>query len=91
MKENTGYIMVDATGVDLASSSAQTVTGIYAKLQAAIKTKKAVLLCGLVNGTAPVSPTFVQVTPGASDTITMTGFAAVVASDDSVTPACDNT
>lgn len=41
---NGGYILVDAAGLDLSDSTSQTVTGLYAKLIAAMKTGKPILV-----------------------------------------------
>lgn len=63
-----GYILVDATGAAL--STGGTVTGLYKKLQDAIKTGKFVLLTGVkyVSGGATYSPIPVALTQG-SDVI----------------------
>lgn len=84
---NSGYIMVDATGLDVSNGEAQTVPGLYQKLIDARATGKAVMIVGAVNGDAEISPAFVTVTEGAGETFTLGSFTAVVASDDSVTPA----
>lgn len=83
---NSGYIMVDVTGLDVSDGEAQTVPGLYARLDAAKSTGKAIMLCGAVNGESPISPAFVTLTEGAGDTFTLGAFTAIVASDDSVTP-----
>lgn len=84
---NGGYIMVDATGLDVSvTDDSQTVTGLYDRLEEAITTGKPVMLCGAVNGDSPVSPAFVTVSEGAGASFTLGTFTAVVASDDSVTP-----
>lgn len=83
---NSGYIMVDATGLDVSNSEEQTVTGLYARLEAARETGKPIVLYGAMNGDSEISPAFVTVTEGAGDTFTLGSFTAIVASDDSVTP-----
>ena len=57
-----GYILVDATGAYL--STGGTVTGLYKKLQDAIKTGKFVLLTGVkyVSGGATYTPIPVSLT-----------------------------
>lgn len=86
---NSGYIMVDATGLDVSNDEAQKVPGLYQKLIDARVTGKAVMLTGAVNGDSEISPAFVTVTvtEGAGETFTLGAFTAVVESDDTVTPA----
>lgn len=83
---NSGYIMVDATGLDVSDTEAQTVGGLYSRLEAALATGKMIMLCGMVNGDATVSPTPCACTLGAAATITLSGFAATVTDADEVTP-----
>lgn len=52
---NTGYILLDCTGIDLATASA-TITGIYEKALGAIDTGKVIYLANVVNGTTTYSP-----------------------------------
>lgn len=87
MKPKSGYIMVAADGLDISDTEVQTIPGIYSRLEAAISTGKAIMLTGLMNGDAEVSPVYVAATMGAGATITLSGFAAVVTDDDEVTPA----
>lgn len=86
MKPMSGYIMVDATGLDVSDTEVQTVDGLYDRLVAALATGKEILLTGMVNGDAECSPASVTCTMGAGATITMSGFSAVVTDDDEVTP-----
>ena len=87
MKPMPGYIMVDATGLDISDTEAQTVTGLYDKAVAALGTGKEIIFTGMDNNGAELSPTPVICTTGVSGvTINMTGFLAVVASNDTVTP-----
>lgn len=51
---NGGYALVDCTGVDL--SDLGTVSGLYSKLDSAIKSGKFVLLANVVNGDTNFSP-----------------------------------
>ena len=51
---NGGYIMVDCTGIDLNTSTKQTVTGIFNRVETAIKSGKPVYAIGAtfnINGT----------------------------------------
>ncbi len=81
-----GYVIVEANGLDVSDTEVQTIPGLYAALEAAINTGKPIMITGMVNGDAPVSPTYVSATIGAGATITLSGFAAVVTDDDEVTP-----
>ena len=86
MKPKSGYIMVAADGLDVSDTEVQTIPGFYSRLEAAISTGKAIMLTGLMNGDAEVSPVYVAAPMGAGATITLSGFAAVVTDDDEVTP-----
>lgn len=57
---NGGYIMIDATGLDLAVSTAQTIAGIYARFTAAITTGKPIMLCNAVSGSTPITPAYID-------------------------------
>lgn len=83
---NPGYVMVDATGLDVSQSETQTVDGLYEKLETAMGTGKAILLTGVVNGESEVTPSFVTVTEGAGVGFTIGSFTALVTSDDEVSP-----
>lgn len=52
MSMKGGYILVNATGVDLTKTGAttQTVSGIFTKLQTAMKTGKLIILEGVIMG-----------------------------------------
>lgn len=55
--KKTGYVVVDCTGINLLAQSKTTVTGIYAKCQAAFDSGKPVFACNCVYGTGvPMSP-----------------------------------
>lgn len=86
MKPMPGYIMVEANGLDVSDTEVQTIPGFYSRLTKALDTGKAIMLTGLMNGDAEVSPVYVAATLGAGATITLSGFAAVVTDDDEVTP-----
>lgn len=84
-----GYVIVDATGLDVSDTETQTISGLYAQLEAALSSKKPIVLVGMVNGDSEVSPTYVSAIMGKDDTITLSGFALVVTNDDEVTPESD--
>ena len=52
MSMKGGYILVNATGVDLTKTgeTTQTVSGIFTKLQTAMKTGKLIILEGVIMG-----------------------------------------
>ena len=87
MKPMPGYIMVEANGLDVSDTEVQTIPGLYSRLTKALDTGKVIMLTGLMNGDAEVSPVYVAATMGAGATITLSGFAAVVTDGDEVTPA----
>ena len=51
---NSGYAMIDGTGLDLGTLG--TVTGLYQKTLDAIKTNKLIVLGGIVNGDQAFTP-----------------------------------
>ena len=54
---NTGYFLVDCTGIDLTSQTETTVSGIWKKAVTALSQKKPIIAHGCVYGTGvPVSP-----------------------------------
>lgn len=55
---NGGYVMIDCSGVDLTKGETpQTVTGLYAKVQAGMKTGKPMYAYGMIWGSGkPVNP-----------------------------------
>lgn len=84
---NSGYIMVDITGLDVSGSEAQTITGIYERFEKAVATKKPICVFGANNDGDEISPAFIVVTAGTGFGFTLGSFTAVVTSDDKVTPA----
>ena len=50
---NSGYVMIDCTGVDLGDLG--TVDGLYDKVKKALSTGKILVLTGIVNGTQSFS------------------------------------
>lgn len=84
---NGGYILVPMTGLDTASfEEAVNVPGIYNLVEAAIDAQKPICVYGMVNGEYPVSPSFVTAVKSQNGDITISGFNAVVKSDDTVNP-----
>lgn len=65
-----GYILVDASGIELTSAEPKTVTGIWNKAVAAIGSGKPIVACGCTYSSAPVSP--------------VTGFGWYIATDEIV-------
>lgn len=51
-----GYVMVDATGVDLNVETAKTISGLHAQLDGAVKSGKPVILVGVVNDDVNYTP-----------------------------------
>ena len=51
---NGGYILVDCAGLDLGELG--TVDGLYAKVKAAVKAEKPIVLCNIVNSTQAFTP-----------------------------------
>ena len=52
-----GYTMIDCTGLDyIKGSTEQTITGLYAKLEAAIKANKPIIAYNGTWGDHPMSP-----------------------------------
>lgn len=63
MVDFSGVAVVDITGFDLASSSSQTVTGLYEQCSTAYASGKAVLVEGWDYDGVEVSPMFVYLIP----------------------------
>lgn len=53
---HTGYVMVDCTGLNLNTSSEQTISGIYAKAKAALDSGKPCIAANCNMSGAPCSP-----------------------------------
>lgn len=51
---NSGYVMVDGTGIDLGNLG--TVTGLYTNVKRAVETGKPIILENIVNGAQNFSP-----------------------------------
>lgn len=53
---NGGYVMIDATGLDLSESDPQEIAGSWDQTQKALALEKPMVFCGATYGDAPVSP-----------------------------------
>lgn len=83
---NPGYVMVDGTGINLNTSSKQTINGFYAKAKAAFVIKKPVIVCNCNMSGAPCTPVSVVAWMEGTD-IVATGHVlrVVIDEDDGVT------
>ena len=50
-KINSGYVMLDAGGLNLASSSSQSISGSWARVMEAVSSKKPIIAYNMVYGT----------------------------------------
>lgn len=82
---NGGYILIDAAGLDLNVATAQTITGLFARLKEAISTGKPVYLCNVVDDDSKLSPIPAVVVDGTSIAITIVEGGIVVTSADAAT------
>lgn len=83
---NPGYTLVDCSGLDLSDSTAQTITGLYARAKAALETGKPAYACNAKWDDMPALP--ISVTAWMEGTtIVATGHVirVEIASNDSVT------
>ena len=78
---NGGYVMVDATGVDLLAESSKTVAGIYNKFLKALQSGKPIIAYGVSYSTAISSPIAVNVKPGTNSVTILTGVYSVAISN----------
>lgn len=78
---NGGYVMVDATGIDLLAESSKTVAGIYNKFLNALKAGKPIIAYGISYSTAVSSPIAVNVKPGTNSVTVLTGVYSVAISN----------
>lgn len=84
---NGGYIILDATGIDTSSFlEGVKIPGAYNLAKAAITMQKPLLITGLKNGEYFISPQYVVAEDGGSE-ITLKGFEAKIATDDTVSPS----
>lgn len=83
---NSGYVLVDCTGLDLSDSTEQDIPGIYDRAKAALETGKPCYACNAKWDTMPASPISV-VAWMEGTTIVATGHVmrVEIASDDGVT------
>lgn len=78
---NGGYVMVDATGIDLLAESSKTVAGIYNKFLKALQSGKPIIAYGISYSTAVSSPIAVNVKPGENSVTVLTGVYSVAISN----------
>lgn len=78
---NGGYVMVDATGIDLLAESSKTVAGIYNKFLKALQSGKPIIAYGISYSTAVSSPIAVNVKPGSNSVTVLTGVYSVAISN----------
>ena len=50
---NSGYVLLDAGGLDLSSNSAQSIAGSWTSVQACVKTNKPIVAYNMVYGEGP--------------------------------------
>ena len=82
----SGYVLLDGTGIDLNVETEVTIDGIFEKATAAIETGKPVFIGNVVNDDAALSPIY-AVGVGSASAVTFIIFsgAIVIADDDGVT------
>ena len=81
-----GYISVNLSGVDLTAESAVTVGGSYQATIDAIATRKPIIVEGITNDDAALSPIAVYASVGESGiTIKAIGFDLTITSADAIT------
>lgn len=78
---NGGYVMVDATGIDLLAESSKTVAGIYNKFLKALQSGKPIIAYGISYSTAVSSPIAVNVKPGSNSVTVLTGVYSIAISN----------
>lgn len=78
---NGGYVMIDATGIDLLAESSKTVAGIYNKFLKALQADKPILAYGATYGTAGSSPISVNVIPASNAVTVYTGVYSIAISN----------
>ena len=78
---NGGYVMVDATGIDLLAESSKTVAGIYNKFLKALQSGKPIIAYGISYSTSVSSPIAVNVKPGSNSVTVLTGVYSVAISN----------
>ena len=82
----SGYVLLDGTGIDLNVATEVTIDGIFAKAAAAIETGKPIFLGNVVNDDAALSPIFAYGTGSATEiTLFILAGTIAIADDDGVT------
>lgn len=83
---NSGYVLVDCGGLDLNDSTTQSISGMYDRAIAAIKTNKLCVVTNCVMSGAPCTPTPV-IAWEESGTVVATGHVLriIIEEDDDVT------
>lgn len=79
---NSGYVLVDGTGINLNIATKQTITGFYAKAKAAFNTGKPVLVCNCNMSGAPCTPVSVIAWMEGTDIVATGHVLRVVIDDD---------
>lgn len=79
-----GYVVINAA-IDLSVLDKQTIVGISTELAIAIEANKPIIITGMVNDTAPITPVNVFVTVGSDVVVAFGGYSMVVDNADGVT------
>ena len=84
---NSGYILVDAGGLELNDSTTQSITGFYKRASAALKSGKPVYVYNCLMNDGPTTPVSVVAWQEDAHTIIATGHVlrVVIEDDDDVT------
>ena len=56
-----GYVMIDASGIDISVKTAQSITGFNARLQSVMDCGKPIVICGLTNDGTAIPPSYCTV------------------------------
>lgn len=85
MKMNSGYVLIDCTGLDLKGETTQTIDGIYHKCAAALTSGKPAYAGNVAWGTEKITPISVMLTVDSGKiTASACTLRLDIASDDSV-------
>ena len=83
---NGGYFMIDCKGLNLLAESAQTISGLSAQCEKAIKMQKPVFANNVKWGTVPMTPIPVMINKDSGQIVCTSATLQIwVASNDSVT------
>lgn len=83
---NSGYVLIDCTGLDLKGETTQTIEGIYQKCAAALASGKPAYAGNVAWGDEKITPISVMLTVDGSDiTASACTLRLNISSDDSVT------